>query len=390
MHLMPTYARLPVTFARGDGPRLWDTDGREYLDALAGVAVCGLGHAHPGVAQALAEQARTLVHTSNWYGIELQERLGERLCALAGMENAFFGNSGAEANEAAIKLARLYGHQRRIKNPTIVVMEGSFHGRTLATLSATGNRRIQAGFEPLVTGFNRVPYGDVAAVRHVGENNPEVVAVLVEPILGEGGVVLPPSGYLAALRRLCDERGWLLMLDEIQTGLCRTGRWFAWQHEDARPDVLTVAKALGNGVPIGACLARGEAARVFQPGNHGSTYGGNPLASRAALAVLEALESGRLDERAAALGTRMLDGLRERLQDVRGVRQVRGLGLMIGIELDRPCQPIMQDALARGLLLNVTAEKVVRLLPPLILTDAEADRVVDVTSEIVRAFLAAP
>src|SRR5690606_32416419 len=315
-------------------------------------------------ADALAAQARTLVHTSNWYGIELQERLAERLCRLAEMDNVFFGNSGAEANEAAIKLARLYGHQRRVKNPTIVVMEGSFHGRTL---SATGNRRIQAGFEPLVTGFNRVPYGDIEAVRHVGENNPDVVAVLVEPVLGEGGVVLPPPGYLGELRRLCDQRGWLLMLDEIQTGLCRTGRWFAWQHEDARPDVMTLAKALGNGVPIGACLARGAAAQVFQPGNHGSTYGGNPLACRAALAVLDALEGDRLDARAAALGGRMLDDLRARLRDVKGVRQVRGLGLMLGVELDRACQPLMREALERGVLINVTAERIVRLLPPLVL-----------------------
>ena len=390
MHLMPTYARLPVTFARGEGALLWDTNGREYLDALAGIAVCGLGHAHPGVADALAAQARTLVHTSNWYGIELQERLAERLCRLAEMDNVFFGNSGAEANEAAIKLARLYGHQRRVKNPTIVVMEGSFHGRTLATLSATGNRRIQAGFEPLVTGFNRVPYGDIEAVRHVGENNPDVVAVLVEPVLGEGGVVLPPPGYLGELRRLCDQRGWLLMLDEIQTGLCRTGRWFAWQHEDARPDVMTLAKALGNGVPIGACLARGAAAQVFQPGNHGSTYGGNPLACRAALAVLDALEGDRLDARAAALGGRMLDDLRARLRDVKGVRQVRGLGLMLGVELDRACQPLMREALERGVLINVTAERIVRLLPPLVLTDAQADRIVDVTADCIRAFLAGP
>lgn len=387
MHVMPTYARLPVVFARGEGARLWDTGGREYLDALAGVAVCGLGHAHPAVTEAIREQAGTLVHTSNWYDIELQERLAERLCGVAGMENAFFGNSGAEGNEAAIKLARLYGHQRRVRTPTIVVMEGSFHGRTLATLSATGNRRIQAGFEPLVTGFNRVPYDDVDAVRHVAENNPDVVAVLVEPVLGEGGVVLPAPGYLAALRALCDERGWLLMLDEIQTGLCRTGRWFAYQHEDARPDVLTVAKALGNGVPIGACLARGEAARVLQPGTHGSTYGGNPLACRAALAVLHELEAGRFDARAAALGRRIASGLVERLGNLQSVRQVREKGLMIGVELDRPCQAIMHDALERGLLLNVTAEKVVRLLPPLTLSDAEADRIVEITAASIRAFL---
>ena len=388
-HLMQTYGRLPVSFVRGEGAWLWDTDGNKYLDALAGVAVCGLGHAHPDVTRAICEQAGQLVHTSNWYGIGLQEQLADRLCRVAGMDNVFFGNSGAEANEAAIKLARLHGNKRELRNPTIIVMEGSFHGRTLATLSATGNRRIQAGFEPLVSGFNRVPYNDVAAVRQVGENNPDVVAVLVEPVLGEGGIIIPDPGYLKALRALCDQRGWLLMLDEIQTGMGRTGRWFAYQHEDARPDVLTVAKALGNGVPIGACLARGEAARLFQPGNHGSTYGGNPLACRAALAVLDALENGRLDQRAAVLGQRMLLGLKQRLDGVKGVKQVRGLGLMLGIELDRPCKDIMHDALKRGVLVNVTADTVVRLLPPLVITDAEADRIVELVADSVRNFLAA-
>ncbi|HEX7044274.1 MAG TPA: aspartate aminotransferase family protein [Burkholderiales bacterium] len=388
-HLMPTYPRLPVAFVRGEGAWLWDTTGRKYLDALAGVAVCSLGHAHPEITQAIADQAGKLVHTSNWYRIELQEQLAERLCRVAGMERAFFGNSGAEANEAAIKIARLYGNNKKIRNPTIVVTEGSFHGRTLATLSATGNRRIQAGFEPLVAGFNRVPYNDIAAVRQVAENNPEVVAVLVEPVLGEGGIVVPSPGYLAELRRLCTERGWLLMLDEIQTGLCRTGRWFAWQHEDAQPDVMTVAKALGNGVPIGACLARGEAANLFQAGSHGSTYGGNPLACRAALAVLERLEAGGYAERAAALGQRMLAGFEERLGGVKGVKQIRGKGLMLGIELDRPCKELMTTALERGLLINVTADKVVRLLPPLVVSDAEAGQIVDTVSDIVRAFLAA-
>ena len=389
-HVMPTYARLPVTFVRGEGAWLWDTDGKKYLDALAGVAVCALGHANPEVAKAICEQSNTLVHTSNWYRIEFQERLAERLCRVAGMDTVFFGNSGAEANEAAIKIARLYGSSKKVRSPTIIVMEGSFHGRTLATLSATGNRRIQAGFEPLVSGFNRVPYNDIAAVRQVAENNPEVVAVLVEPILGEGGIVIPAPGYLSELRKLCDARGWLLMLDEIQTGLCRTGRWFAYQHENAVPDVMTVAKALGNGVPIGACLARGEAARVFQAGSHGSTYGGNPLASRAALAVLEQLESGRMAERAGALGQRMLEGFGAKLDGVKGVKQIRGRGLMLGIELDRPCKEIMNDALARGVLVNVTADKVVRLLPPLVITDEEADRIVDVVAETIRAFLAAP
>jgi len=389
-HLMQTYARLPVTFVRGEGAWLWDAEGKRYLDALAGVAVTSLGHAHPAVTQAIREQAGALLHTSNWYGIDWQERLGDALCAVAGMDSAFFSNSGAEANEAAIKLARLYGHKRAAKNPTIVVMEGSFHGRTLATLSASGNRRIQAGFEPLVTGFNRVPYNDLEAVRHVGEHNPDVVAVLVEPVLGEGGVVVPDRGYLKGLRAQCDARGWLLMLDEIQTGMCRTGRWFACEHEGIRPDVMTVAKALGNGVPIGACLARGDAAALFQPGNHGSTYGGNPLACRTATAVIETMREQRLDARAATLGARMLAGFRERLEGAKGVRQVRGLGLMLGIELDRPCREILTAALARGVLVNVTADSVVRLLPPLILTDEEADRIVATVSDVVREFLGPP
>ena len=388
-HVMQTYSRLPVAFVRGEGAYLWDTQGRKYLDAIAGIAVCGLGHVHPSVTAAICDQAGKLVHSSNLFEIDLQERLADRLCRVAGMDNVFFSNSGAEANEAAIKLARLYGNHKKLRNPTIIVTEGSFHGRTLATLTATGNRKIQAGFEPLVSGFNRVPYDDIAAVRQVGDNNPEVVAVLIEPILGEGGIVVPAPGYLTALRALCTERGWLLMLDEIQTGLCRTGRWFAYQHEDAWPDVMTLAKSLGNGVPIGACLARGEAARTLQPGNHGSTFGGNPLCCRAALAVLEQLEAGKLDERAAALGRRMLDGFNTRLDGVNGVVQIRGKGLMIGIELDRPCADVKSKALERGVLVNVTAEKVVRLLPPLVITDPEADRIVEVASEIIRAFLVA-
>ncbi|MFL6653428.1 MAG: aspartate aminotransferase family protein [Sulfurifustis sp.] len=389
-HVMQTYARLPVAFVRGEGAYLWDTEGRKYLDGVAGVAVCGLGHVHPGVTEAIRDQAGKLVHTSNLYQVELQERLADQLCRVAGMDAVFFGNSGAEANEAAIKLARLHGNNKKLRNPTIIVTEGSFHGRTLATLTATGNRKIQAGFEPLVSGFNRVPYNDVAAVRQVAEHNAEVVAVLVEPVLGEGGIVVPAPGYLAELRALCTEHGWLFMLDEIQTGLCRTGRWFAYQHEDARPDVMTLAKSLGNGVPIGACLARGEAARLFQPGNHGSTFGGNPLACRAALAVLEHLEAGNFCDRAAALGRRIYTGLAARLEGVKGVRQIRGKGLMIAVELDRPCADIKAKALARGVLVNVTADKTVRLLPPLIITDAEADRIVDAVAESVREFLAAP
>ena len=314
--------------------------------------------------------------------------MAEKLCKKAGMDNVFFCNSGAEANEAAIKLARLYGHHRKILNPAIIVTEGSFHGRTLATLSATGNRKIQAGFEPLVTGFNRVPYNDLAAVRTVAEHNKDVVAVMVEPITGEGGIQVPDAGYLKGLREICDERGWLLILDEIQTGMCRTGKWFAFQHEGVQPDVLTLAKGLGNGVPIGACLAHGAAAQVFKPGNHGSTLSGNPLVCRVALTVIDLLERGKLDQRAAKLGARIVDGLRAALAGNAAVKDVRGKGLMIAVELDRPCKDVLKLALERGLLVNVTADTVVRLLPPLILTDAEADQIVAGVADSIRAFLA--
>jgi acetylornithine aminotransferase len=385
---MPLFAALPVAFTHGEGAWLWDTQGRKYLDALAGIAVCGLGHAHPAVTAALCDQAGKLLHTSNWYQIPLQEQLAERLCQLAGMDNAFFCNSGAEANEAAIKLARLYGHQRDILTPGIIVTEGSFHGRTLATLSASGNRKIQSGFEPLVQGFYRVPYNDLAAVRQVGERNKDVVAVLVEPITGEGGISIPDTGYLKGLRQICDERGWLLMLDEIQSGMCRTGKWFACQHEGVVPDVMTLAKGLGNGVPIGACLAHGKAAHVFKPGSHGSTFSGNPLVCRVALTVIDELEKGKLAERAAKTGERLLAGLREKLGNVAGVREIRGRGLMLAVELDRPCKELLQRALESGILINVTAENVVRLLPPLIFTDSEADLLVERLDKVIRAFLA--
>jgi acetylornithine aminotransferase len=385
--LMSTYNRLPVTFDRGDGALLWDTHGREYLDALSGIAVCNLGHAHPAVSDAVCAQAARLVHTSNIYGIAAQEALGDTLTSLAGMDKAFFGNSGAEANEAAIKLARLYGHRQGTKSPAVVVMENSFHGRTLATLSATGSRKVQAGFEPLVQGFIRVPYGDLAALRAVAAHQPDVVAVMIEPIQGEGGINVPPADFLPGVRALCDARGWLLILDEIQTGMGRTGRPFAYQHYDLKPDVMTVAKALGNGVPIGACLASGGAAELFAPGNHGSTFGGNPLASAAALAVCETLAAQRLWERAATLGDRIGDALRSTLQDLAGVREVRGQGLMIGVELDRPCAALVATALDHGLLINVTADSVIRLLPPLIMTDPQADRLVSDLGAIVRDFL---
>ncbi|MGD8275704.1 MAG: aspartate aminotransferase family protein, partial [Thiohalocapsa sp.] len=340
-HLMATYSRLPVSFERGEGAWLWAEDGRRYLDALSGIAVCGLGHAHPGVREAVCEQAAQLVHVSNLYRIPAQETLGERLCAAAGMERVFFANSGAEANEAAIKLARLLAHGRGVQRPEILVMENSFHGRTLATLTATGNRRAQAGFEPLVSGFVRVPYDDLAAVETAAANRANIVAVLVEAIQGEGGVVVPSAGFLTGLRDLCDRHGWLLMLDEVQSGMGRTGKLFAHQHESIRPDVMTLAKGLGNGVPIGACLARGEAANALGPGSHGSTFGGNPLACRAALAVLDALDADDLPTRAASLGEHIRAGLRDGLAGLDGVVAVRGRGLMIGVELDRPCADLV-------------------------------------------------
>lgn len=385
---MSTYKRLPVTFARGEGALLWDTQDKQYLDALSGVAVCNLGHAHPAVTKAVCEQAGRLLHTSNIYGIAAQETLGDTLTALAGMDRVFFGNSGAEANEAAIKLARLYGHRRGNKSPMIVVMENSFHGRTLATLSATGNRKVQAGFEPLVQGFIRVPYGDLAALQAVADNQKDVVAVLVEPIQGEGGVNVPPPQYLPGVRALCDNKGWLMILDEIQTGMGRTGKPFAYQHYDFKPDVMTLAKALGNGVPIGACLARGDAAELFAPGNHGSTFGGNPLACAAALTVCRTLSEQQLWDTAASLGESIRQGLRNALDNVQGVIEVRGQGLMIGIALDRPCAELVARALEQGLLINVTADSVVRLLPPLVMTEQQADHLVSILSSLLREFLA--
>ncbi|MDX5151107.1 MAG: aspartate aminotransferase family protein, partial [Acidiferrobacterales bacterium] len=345
------------------------------------------GHCHPAVTEAVCEQAGTLVHTSNLYGIGKQSELADRLCKVSVMDTAFFSNSGAEANEAAIKLARLWGHGKGVEQPTVVVTKGSFHGRTLATLTATGSRKVQAGFEPLVQGFARVPYNDLQAIHDVAANNKDIVAVLVEPVQGEGGIVIPDTEYLEGLRKICDDHGWLLMLDEIQTGMGRSGKWFAYQHTGIKPDVITLAKALGNGVPIGACLARGEAATVFQPGSHGSTFGGNPLACAAALAVIESIEKQSLVERAAELGKKIVGGLNRNLANVRGVSAVRGLGLLIGIELDRPCKELMQRALDAGLVINVTADNVVRLLPPLVLNNEEADTLIDKLSGLIREFL---
>lgn len=383
---MPTYARMPITFERGEGAWLWSSDGRRYLDAISGIAVCNLGHAHPAVAHALCEQAATLVHTSNLYGIALQENLATELCGLAGLDNVFFCNSGAEANEAALKLARKYGHGKGFANPKIIVMENSFHGRTLFTLSATGNAKVQESFEPLVDSFIRVPYGDAAAVAAI--QNGDVAAILVEPVQGEGGVRVPPDDYLPALRRLCDERGWLLMLDEVQCGMARTGQWFAFQHTGILPDVMTLAKALGNGVPIGACLARGAAAQVLTAGKHASTFGGNPLACRAALAVLATVREQDLVARAGQLGRMLLEEFRAGLAGNPRVLEVRGKGLMIGIELDTPCAELTTRALEQDLLINVTADRVIRLLPPLILSDEEARQLIDGIVKLVNDFTA--
>jgi acetylornithine aminotransferase len=386
--LMTTYARQAVSFSHGQGAELFDTDGKAYLDALSGIAVCGLGHAHPAVTQAVCDQAGKLIHTSNLYGIELQSLLADKLTAVSGMDRVFFANSGAEANEAAIKLARLYGHNKGIKQPTIIVMEGSFHGRTMATLTATGSRKVQAGFEPLVQGFIRVPYNDLDAVRAVADNSDEVVAVLVEPLQGEGGINLPAADYLNGLREICDANDWLLMLDEIQTGIGRSGKWFAHQHNGIKPDVMTLAKALGNGVPIGACVAAGEAAEVLTPGSHGSTFGGNPLACAAALAVLDTIENEKLVERAAALGQHLFDGFKARLAEQPMVKEIRGMGLLIGIELNEACPELVAAALEKGMLINVTANTVIRLLPPLIMSDAQAQQVIDTVTDLINAFAA--
>ena len=382
--VMPTYARLPVSFVRGEGTTLYDDAGKAYLDALTGIAVCGLGHAHPKVAAAIAEQASTLLHTSNLYRIPSQERLASRLCAIAGMDNVFFCNSGAEANEAAIKIARLYGHSRDIAAPGVVVVDGSFHGRTMATLTATGNRKAQAGFEPLLAGFVRAPYDDVPSIEKIAANNKDVVAVLVEPILGESGIVIPDAGYLDALRAICDANDWLLMLDEVQTGNGRTGRYFAYQYTTAVPDVVTTAKGLGNGMPIGACLARGNAAKMLVAGTHGSTFGGNFLASAAANVVVDELEGG-LMARATELGERMTARFRERLAGNNRVQDIRGKGLMLAVELNQPCTQLIAEALADGLLINVAVEKVVRLLPPLTMSDDEADAIVDKVVALIEA-----
>ena len=373
-YLMHTSARQPVSFSRGQGASLWDTEGVEYLDAIAGVAVTSLGHANPEIAAAIAEQATVLLHTTNMFRIPWQEQLGERLCLLSGMQRAFFCNSGAEANEAALKLARLHANARQVSQPQVLVMENSFHGRTLATLAATGNPAVHRGFEPLMPGFVRVPFDNIEAIRQVAAQSPDIVAVLVEPVQGEGGVHAASAGYLQALRQLCDEHDWLMMIDEVQTGLGRTGTWFGFEHAGIKPDVITLAKALGNGFPIGACLARGKAAQLFSPGHHASTFGGNPLACRVGCTVLDIMQRDHIPQRAAASGRRLLAALKLALGNHPEVVSVRGIGLMIGIELNGPCAELVGRAREeQRLLITVTRGNTVRLLPPLICDDAQID-----------------
>jgi acetylornithine/N-succinyldiaminopimelate aminotransferase len=382
-HLMKTYAPLDVTFDHGEGAYLWDSKQQKYLDAVCGIAVCGLGHAHPAITRTICEQASKLLHTSNLYQITNQQHLADQLCEVSGMSRVFFSNSGAEANEAAIKIARLYGHQKNISNPNIIVMENSFHGRTMATLSATGNRKVQAGFEPLVQGFVRAPYNNIAAIKNIADNNNNVVAILVEPVQGEAGINVPDRDYLDQLREICDQQDWLLMLDEIQTGMGRTGKWFAFQHNNILPDVMTLAKGLGNGVPIGACLANAKAGEIMKPGNHGSTFGGNPLMCATASTVVDTIQSEKLMLNAEQLGAHMLNRFKENLKKVKGVREVRGLGLMIGIELEHDCTELTKVALEKHLLINVTAGKVIRLLPALIINQQQADEIVNTVTDLV-------
>ena len=385
--LMSAYGRLPVTMTRGDGARVWDDTGREYLDGLSGIAVTALGHANPAISQAIADQAQKLMHVSNLYHIPEQEALGERLCQLSGMDKVFFCNSGAEANEACIKIARLHGHARKIGTPTIIVTDTAFHGRTMATIAATGNAKIKAGFGPMLQGFHVVPFGDADAIEEVARLRHDIVAVMIEPVQGEGGINIPEQGYLKRLRSICDDNNWLLMCDEIQSGMGRTGKWFAHQHEGITPDVMALAKTLGNGMPIGAALAHGPAAQLIQPGSHGTTFGGNPLACRVSLTVIDEIEKHKLLERTEQLGERMRSQFTNTLHNQPGVREIRGRGMMIGIELEVPCPELVGQALDAGLLLNVTAGNVVRLLPPYILSDEQADDMVNRTSALIVDFL---
>lgn len=382
--IMPTYGRLDVEFIKGEGCWLIDKDGRRYLDALSGLGVVALGHAHPAIADAISAQGGALLHTSNLYRIPNQERLADRLAALSGMENMFFSNTGAEACECAIKIARLYGHQKGIAEPAIIVADNAFHGRTMATLTATGNRKVQAGFEPLVSGFVRVPFNDLESIKQAATHNQNIVAVFIEPIQGEGGIQVADQAYLQGLRALCDDQDWLLMIDEVQSGNGRTGQFFSYQHADILPDVVTTAKGLANGVPIGVCLAANQAAHVLGPGNHGSTFGGNPLSCAAAHAVLDVFEREQIVSRAASMGQYLRNKLASALQGVNGVKEIRGQGLMIGIELEVDCAELVGQALEEGLLINVTAGSVVRLLPPLILSEEEADQISEVLGRLIK------
>jgi acetylornithine aminotransferase len=386
-HVMPTYGRLPIALSHGWGCRVWDTEGREYLDALAGIAVNTLGHAHPKLVPALQEQVAKLIHSSNYYFAPLQEKLAAKLCEISGLTNVFFGNSGLEANEGAIKIARKYGHDRGIDKPEIVVYEKAFHGRSIATLSATGNAKVQAGFGPLVEGFVRVPLNDIAAIEEVARTRPNVVAVFLEVIQGEGGINPARADYLRRVRKLCDDKQWLLMLDEVQCGLGRTGKWFAHQWADIRPDVMPLAKGLGSGVPVAAIVCGSKAAGVLGAGNHGTTFGGNPLAMRAGVETLRIMEEEGVLDNAATVGARLRAGLERELAGVKGVVEFRGQGLMLGIELDRPCGDLLKQACEAGLLISVTADRVVRLLPPLVMSAAEADEVVKILAPLIRKFL---
>lgn len=388
-HLMNTYARLPVAFSHGQGCRIFDTEGKEYLDALSGIAVSTLGHAHPKLVSAISAQAGRMLHTSNIYRVREQEALSDKLAALSGMQEVFFANSGCEANEAAIKLARFYGHKKGVETPTIVVMEKAFHGRTMATLSATGNYKVQAGFEPLVSGFVRVPYGDLDAIRAVAEHSQNIVAVMLEVIQGEGGIHLADPAYYRGVREICDAHDWLMICDEVQCGMGRTGKWFGYQQVGVQPDIATMAKGLGSGVPIGACLAGGKAAGLFGPGNHGSTFGGNPLACVAALTTIDVMEAEKLLDNAARIGALIRQLFGDALAGVKGVVDIRGHGLMIGIELDRPCAALVGKALEAGLLINVTGETIIRLLPPLIFGEKEAKELVDRSTPLIKEFLGA-
>ena len=384
---MDNYNPLSVEFDKGIGSWLIDVHGERYLDALSGIAVCGLGHSHPSISKAIAEQSANLIHTSNIYRIPLQEKLAEKLVGHSGMDNVFFCNSGAEANEAAIKLARLHAHEQKITNPVILVMHNSFHGRTMATISATGSLKAHQGFEPLLSGFKHIAFNDIEALKSSVNTIENIVAIMVEPIQGEGGIVIPNKNYLKTIRSICDKNNLLMIVDEVQTGMCRTGKWFAFQYEKILPDIMTIAKALGNGVPIGACLARGKSAKFFQAGSHGSTFGGNPLASSVALEVVNILETNKIDKHAAELGSYFLENFKKSLEGVRGVADIRGKGLMMAIELEKNCPDLAEKALNNKLLINVTSGNVIRLLPPLIMTKLEADQVVSILTDTLKKYL---